>query len=95
MINDPFARDTPGVADPANDCFLITPSDSADIPKGVKALRIWNPTAAVATITLTTVTGSVVTISFPPTSLVIEPIRARRIAATGTTAALVIHGYSD
>jgi hypothetical protein len=37
---DPYARDRPGVADPANNLIPIVPDDGNDLILGIKALRI-------------------------------------------------------
>lgn len=92
---DPYARDTPSVSDPANDIFLITPSDDVDLPRGVKALRIWNPTENSAMLTITTIAGNTLALSVPAASLWVESLRVRSVKLTGTTSALVIHGYTD
>lgn len=92
---DPYARDTPGVSDPANDIFLIEPSDTEGLVKGVKALRIWNPTEEDATISVTTKGDTTLTLSVPAGSLWIEPIRVIAVKSTGTTEGVVIHGYTD
>lgn len=92
---DPYARDVPSVNDPANDLFLIDPSDSAELTRGVKALRIFNPSASAATIAVITVGGSSLSLTVPAESLWVEPLRVRAINASGTTAGLVIHGYTD
>lgn len=92
---DPYSRDTPGVADPANDLFLITPNDDNDLLRGVKALRIWNPTDSAATLTVTTVRGTTITLTVPAQSLWVESLRVSAVKETGTAAGLVIHGYTD
>lgn len=92
---DPYARDTPSVSDPANDLFLINPDDAELLERGVKALRVWNPTEEVATVSGVTSMGSAFTIAVPAGSLWVEPLRVKSIAATGTTAGVVIHGYTD
>lgn len=92
---DPYARDTPGVSDPANDIFLITPDDGENLERAVKALRIWNPAEEVATISGVTIKDTAFTITVPAGSLWVEPIRAKAINATGTSVGLVIHGYTD
>lgn len=91
---DPYARDTPGVSDPANDLFLITPS-ADELPRGVKALRIWNPTASPGTIAVVTVGGNAVSIVVPAESVWVEPLRVTTVKLAGTTAGLTIHGYTD
>lgn len=92
---DPYARDTPGVSDPANDLFLITPSDTGDLDRGVKALRIWNPTDEPALVSAVTIGGTAVTLTVPPESLWVEALRVAAVRVTGTSAGLIIHGYTD
>lgn len=92
---DPYARNVPSVGEPANDLFVITPSDTEELQQGVKALRIWNPTMSEATIAVTTVKGNTLALTVPAQSLWVEPLRCRAIKATGTTVGVIIHGYTD
>ena len=94
-MHDPYGRDTPGVSDPANNLITITPDDAEDLSVGVKALRIFNPNTDAATIALVTMLGKTVTLTVPASCVWIEPVRALRVLETGTTAELVIHGYTD
>lgn len=92
---DPYARDAPSVGEPANDLFAITPSDTENIQRGVKAFRVFNPNNEAASLTVETVSGSTVTIWVPANSLWVEPLRVRAVLQTGTTEGLSIHGYTD
>lgn len=92
---DPYRRDAVSVSDPANDLFLIVPSNSEDLPRGLKAIRIWNPTESDATLTVTTMGGTTITIPIAARTLWVESLRIRAVKVTGTTAALVLHGYTD
>lgn len=94
MINDPYAKDAPSVADPANNLFDITPDDDNDLPVGIKALRITNEETTFEDVVVTTVAGDDVTFKVPPTSVWIEPLRAARVLATGT-GTVTIQGYTD
>ena len=91
---DPYARDTPGLADPANNLIPIFPNDDADIPIGIKALRIWNPNEFTATIHAITMMDDLVSFSVPALSLWTEPLRIKRIL-TQTSNGVVLHGYTD
>lgn len=91
---DPYARDTPGLAEPALNLVLIQPDDDNDLPIGIKALRIWNPNPTSATIHAITMVGDQVAFSIPAQSLWTEPLRIRRIL-TITSSGLTIHGYTD
>ncbi len=72
-----------------------TPSDTADLTQGIKALRIWNPSDEPAVISLVTVKGTEVSLVIPAASLWVEAVRATAVKATGTSPGLIIHGYTD
>jgi hypothetical protein len=93
-MNDHYLKDTPGLSDPANTMILLAQDDANDIAVGIKALRIFNTTAAVATIVVTTVLGDVVTFKVPASALVVEPLRIKRLM-TATTDGVEVHGYTD
>ncbi len=92
---DPYARDTPGVSDPANSMYLIEPSDSEELPKGVKALRVWNPNDADATLVVITKAGDLISLSIPARTVWVEALRVTVVRESGTTSGLEIHGYTD
>lgn len=92
---DPYKRNGSSLETPARRIFLITPDDNNDLARTAKALRIWNPTTADATISLVTDFGDAITLDVPAGALIIEPVVTDRVRSTGTTAALKIHGYSD
>ena len=92
---DPYRNDSPGIADPASDIIHIIPTDDSNLEIGVKSLRIWNPNEAAANLRVTTIAGTVVNLPLPAESLVVEPVRVSIVHATGTSAGLVIHGYTD
>lgn len=72
---------------PINDIKTVTPSDAADLPNG--ACRALIVTVA-GNVVLDTALGTTVTIAFPATACgVVQYIRAKRIRATGTTAAVL------
>ena len=91
---DPYAHDAPSVADPANNIIDLTPDDDNDLATGVKALRLFNTTNAVATLAAVTITGNTVALKVPANALVVEPLRIKRLLET-TTAGLEVQGYTD
>jgi hypothetical protein len=95
--NDPYSREYDrALGNPASDIFLITPNDENDLQRGVKALRIYNPTSGAATLSVVTADGTTVSgLYIPAGALWTEPLRVSRVRATGTTASLIIHGYTD
>ena len=95
MAYDPYARDAPGLNDPASNLVLVTPDDDNDLPIAGKALRVWNPTVSAAQITLDTGLGDTVVIDVPAESLWTEPLRVIKVHDTGTTAGMTIHVYTD
>lgn len=93
---DPFHREYgSSLLHSAGDVFLIARSDADNLEKGVKALRIWNPSDTSKTIAIKLISGRSVTLTIPPLSLVVELVRAMQVLATGTASELIIHGYSD
>lgn len=95
MTKNPYLNHGPNLVNSATSVFAIAPSDDADLPKVIKALRVWNPDAAAATIHYRTVDGDEVTVSVPASTLWTEPAVMDKVFATGTSATLVLHGYSD
>lgn len=92
---DPYKKDTPGMSDPAKNLILITPDDENDIPVGVKALRIFNSNGTTSTVAVITATGDAVSLNIPALSLWSEPLRIERLMDTGTSAGVIVHGYTD
>ena len=80
---------------PAGHMFLIEPHDENWLPRAVKRLRIFNDADEIRQIKIATVSGAVVTLLVPPLTLLFEGIRVARVFATGTSAGLFIHGYTD
>lgn len=83
---------------PASNIFEITPSDTVELTRVAKALRIYNPNDTVATITVTPRkrednTSEILTI--PPLCVIAEPLEVRKVWETGTSVGLIIHGYTD
>lgn len=83
------SRQSPGTA-----LVLITPADS-DLAAPVKALRVANKGSTWLDVTLTSLEGTSLLISFPP-GITYEPLAVKRVSSTGTSADanLVIHGYT-
>lgn len=98
MSDNPYsALDLPSLEAPAPRVFLITPNDDTTIPRVAKRLRIWNPETTAGAIVLhpkNNAAGSNVTLNVPP-GLSYEHIICDQVLDTGTSASLVIHGYSD
>jgi len=96
-MNDPYHRSGPNdpIA-PASALIAITPDDNTPIASGIKSLRIFNGTGAIATITVIMVNGQNATFTVP-VGLTVEPIRITHVLATGTTstAGLELLGYTD
>jgi hypothetical protein len=90
MNNDPFSREYDrNLSNPASRVLLITPKNE-DLPVALKALRVFNPSTNNVTVNITSIDGDEATLTFPP-GLMVEAIRIKRVAATGTTAGLIIH----
>lgn len=94
MFN-PYENHGANLMNSATRVFLITPDDDANLEQACKAIRIWNPDAAAKTVTFVTVKGDEVTVTIPATSVWVEPAVIEKVLETGTSALLVIHGYSD
>lgn len=94
---DPYLRSGPNdPLAPASSLIAIIPSDTVPLTHGIKSLRIFNGTGAVATIKVVMISGAPVTFTVP-VGLTIEPIRITQVMATGTTltAGLELFGYTD
>lgn len=70
---------------PATHGFAITPADSTDLSEITRALFVGGP----GDVTLTLHSGAQVTLSGVAAGTVL-PVRARQVAATGTTATAII-----
>lgn len=79
----------------ARKSFDITPSDTEQLSYAAKALRIYNPTGAAITVKVETSGGDTPTWDFPANSLTVESVMIVRVFATGTSAGIKLHGYSD
>ena len=80
-ISDQFANYQPGLTGPVEGGFDVTPGDGADLPQVTRALMV----TSAGDVAVTLKTGDTVTLP-GLTPGVIYPVRAARIAATGTTA---------
>lgn len=74
--------------------ILVVPSDSEDLPRTAKGLRIVNTTTGMQVITLITALGDEVSFVIPPQSLIYEELLVKSVKATGT-GILSIHAYLD
>lgn len=92
---DPYEFHSLTLYSPARVMIEITPDDDNDLDRVCKALRIYNPGGAAATVALKTAGGSTVSITVLATSLWIENVVVTKVFATGTDGGLVIHGYTD
>ena len=68
-------------SDPASDVLVVTPSDSADLPKVARAIRLGG---TAGNITVTTLVGNKVVLAFLAGET--RSVAVTRIWATGTTA---------
>lgn len=88
----------PSLTSPSRRFPLLTPADNAELSVYPKALRIWNPGAAGATIRFTPIgesndaIGAAVTVKLNAGADEVA-CGVRRIWATGTDPTLEIHGY--
>jgi hypothetical protein len=95
MAFDPYENHGANLMNSARVMLPITPSDTDDLLRVCKSIRIWNAATTPSTVTFTTVGGSVVTITVPANSVWTEPAVIVRVHDTGTTPGLELHGYTD
>ena len=96
-MNNPHANWSASPTSPARMALEVTPDDATDLPETAKALRIWNPSDAMAAIAVQPVSagdGDAPVVLMVPPGLTVEPLAVRRVLATGTDGALVVHAYS-
>lgn len=91
-----YARSPDSVA---LDAAAVAPSDAANLASYAKALRVYVPaTMASATLRVTPVhaadDANTVTLSFI-SGVHYEPLAVRRVWATGTSAGIEIHAYTE
>jgi hypothetical protein len=82
MFEDPFERTTDSPMAPAEDCFAISPSDVADLPRATKAIYI----GQAGDVALIPVRGNVPVVFKKVIAGTILDVRVRAVRATGTTA---------
>ncbi len=82
MFDDPFRQSVDSPMTPAEDCFVIAPSDSAELPRATKAIYIGEG----GDVALIPVRGKTPIIFRNLPSGAILDVRVRAIHATGTTA---------
>lgn len=86
MFQDPYRQSVDSPMTPAERCFAITPSDTADLPSATKALYVGEG----GDVTLVSVRGTdPVTFRNVPPGAILD-VRARAIHATGTTAREIV-----
>lgn len=83
MFQDPFERTTDSPMAPAEDCFAITPSDVADLPRATKAIYV----GLSGDVALIPVRGNIPVVFKKVNAGTILDVRVRAIRVTGTTAA--------
>lgn len=76
-MRDIYSKDSPGVADPANN--LVPLFEGEDLLVGVKALRIVNESDSWTYPEVVTMLGETIEIPIPPNCVWIEPLRITRI----------------
>ncbi len=86
-MTDQFAQHSEGLESPPSHMFAINPDDAQDLPHAVRCLNVASP----GTVRLTTIKGD--TESLFLNAGTVFPIRARRVWATGTTAAGIVGLY--
>jgi len=82
MFQDPFERTTDSPTAPAEDCFAIVPSETADLPRATKAIYI----GLSGDVTLIPVRGTTPVVFKKLAAGTILDVRVRAIRVTGTTA---------
>lgn len=83
-MNDPFRNQAPGLESPAVRLASVTPNDGADLAFATRAVAVGTE----GFVRLTTVAGDTGRIFVIPGAPF--PVRARRILATGTSAADIV-----
>jgi hypothetical protein len=86
MATDPFRKLGVGRSSPATRAFDVSPSDSADLPKVVRALFI----GVEGDVKVTTAGGD--TVTFAGVSGIL-PVAVRRVWSTGTDADSIVGLY--
>jgi hypothetical protein len=92
---NPYEHYGPNLTNSATRMFSITPSDTDELARVCKSIRIWNPDTVSHTVSFVTSGGDTVTVTVPANSVWTEPAVVKKVLTTGTNGLLVIHGYSD
>jgi hypothetical protein len=100
MNNDPYAFENRfGLAGVASNAFTVTPSDSLDLPVGVKAVDITNLGTTAQRVDLVPVNAQppsrFVTFWVPAGSVRPVPLRVQRVLATNRGADITVIAYTD
>lgn len=82
---NPFESHAPGLVGPGSDAFLVTPSNTADLPRIARALQVWGS----GTLSFVTVDGTTLSISHPGGGVPLL-VGVRRVRSTGTTATQIM-----
>lgn len=101
MDNDPYQMENRmALAAVASNAFNVTPSDSNNLPVGVKAIHIENRNgSAWQRVDLVPVNAGVsaspVQVQVPPNGFVFLPLRVQRVRATSIGADIRVVAYTD
>jgi hypothetical protein len=102
MTNDPYAGENRYALNAvASSHFAVTPSDSADLPVGVKAISIanegsgWQGVAITAVNQASALIAAAVTYRVPPGAVITVPLRAQKVWATGIGANITVIAFTD
>lgn len=82
MADDIFANAANSLTSPAEDCFVIQPSDQSDLPKVTKAIFVGQG----GDVRLIPLRGTTAVTFFNLASGSVLDVRARAVLAAGTTA---------
>lgn len=86
MFQDPFKSSADSPIAPAEDCFAIAPSNSADLTRATKAIYV----GLAGDVALVPVRGSAAVVFRNVPAGSILDVRVRAIRATGTTAGDIV-----
>ena len=86
MFQDPFDRTADSPMAPAEDCFAIVASDSADLPRATKAIYVGQS----GDVALVPVRGMAVVLFRNVPAGTILDVRVRAVRATGTSAGDIV-----
>ena len=100
MANDPYsAENRYSLSGVCGNAFLATPSDSADLPVGVKAVDLVNQGGTWQRVDLVPVNAApanrAVQFMVPPNSIRPVPLRVQRVLAANRGADVTVICYTD